>query len=374
MTARITDVRTALLRVPLDSPQDLPVGRWVDRRNLVVIVETSAGIRGTGEIWINFPAWGCEDRVAVVREVLRPLLVDEPLDDPRRLFRLMTEKTRPLARRWYAHGPVSHAIAGVDIAVWDAYARQDKVPLRDAIAGHPVGARVEVYASGIGPGPAGPAIEQAIADGHTRFKPRLISGPEIDRRQLRESREAAGDRILMADPAETYTSRSILEIWPDIVAADVDWLEEPFPTDEPAMYDELAGWTPRPRLALGESNYGLAGLKAMIDRFNPGVVQPDITKTGGISEGIEILKMVIASGREVVPHMLGGPIGFVASANLVAAIDQVRMVEMDIEPLATFGPMLGGMPAIVEGAIELPADPGHGATFNESDLGQWLST
>src|SRR5262245_11567788 len=126
---RITDVRALLLAVPLAQPTDLPTGRWQRRQNLIAIVETSAGISGVGEIWVNFPAWGCADRIAVLREVIRPLLVGETLDRPERLYEKMTRRLTPLASRWGAWGPVSHAAAGVDIALWDVAARRAGVPL-----------------------------------------------------------------------------------------------------------------------------------------------------------------------------------------------------------------------------------------------------
>lgn len=368
---KISDVRTILLRVPLDTPQNLPVGQWKDRVNLIVVVETSAGVRGFGEIWVNFPAWGCDDRISVVDHVLRPLLVGEPLDDPQRLYRLASRKIAPLARRWAAIGPVSHALAGVDIAIWDAFARLAGKPLRDVIRGSEAPISVDVYCSGIGPASPGPIIERGIVAGHTRFKIRLIQGADRDRIFLREARAAAGSCLLMADPSETYTLEGLEAIWDDIVAADLDFLEEPFATDEKAPYAAFRAKQPRPRLALGESNYGIRGIEALISEFSPEVVQPDITKTGGISEGIEIARLVIGAGLDFVPHMLAGPIGFMASANLVAAIDGACMVEMDCDPVSSFVPMLGGVPQVSDGRIKLPRSPGHGVVVDESTIAQW---
>ena len=216
------------------------------------------------------------------------------------------------------------------------------------------------------------AIEEAIRNGHNRFKLRLVQGPDPDRAVLHAARKAAGELELMADPGEIYSPTSLKEIWNDIGQAGISWLEEPFPTDEPEMYDEFRSWSPRPKLALGESSYGITGIKSLIDRFQPEVVQPDITKTGGISEGIQLARYTLEKGREFVPHMLAGPIGFLASANLVAGIDGAEMVEMDCAPVPTFGPMAGGVPEVANGEIRLGNEVGHGAVVDEAQLSDWI--
>ena len=66
MDARIEAVRCLLLRLPLPQPIDGPFGRLSARPNLIAVIETSAGVRGIGEIWANFPPWGPAERIAIV--------------------------------------------------------------------------------------------------------------------------------------------------------------------------------------------------------------------------------------------------------------------------------------------------------------------
>jgi D-galactarolactone cycloisomerase len=372
LDCRITDLRPLLLAVPLERPTDLPTGQWRQRLNLIVIIETSVGIRGIGEVWVNFPAWGCSDRIAVLREVIRPLLIGEIVDQPERLYRLLVRRLKPLASRWGAWGPVSHAIAGTDIALWDIAARAAGQPLRDFIAGSKRPSLVDVYSSGIGPAAPAPLIERAARDGHIRFKLRLVSGSEKDCRILREGREAAGDRPLMADPAETYDHVSIQAIWEDVVAARLDWLEEPFPVYDDRSYRAYRDLPQAPPLALGESNYGLDAFKRLIDEFAPKVVQPDITKTGGMTEGAEIARMIVERSCRFCPHMLAGPVGLVASANLFAAIDGAHLLEMDADPVPTYEPILGRQPFVENGRLALSDEPGLGISLDESTVSRWI--
>src|SRR6185436_2781538 len=229
---------------------------------------------------------------------------------------------------------------------------------RNFIAGQPRADRVEVYASQVGPDKPGPTIERAKIEGHTRFKMSLLLGPERDRIALREAREAAGDRPLMVDPAETYDSASVRAIWDDVVAARLDWLEEPFPVYDDKSYRAYPTLPNAPPLALGESNYGLESYKRLLDDYSPRVVQPDLTKTAGISEGREIAKLVMGQGRRLCLHILAGPVGLIASANFMAAIDGADILEMDVSPMPFYGAVLGAEPQVRDGWLELSRRPG----------------
>lgn len=368
----IKSVRPILLSVPLETPTDLPVGRWTSRPNLLVIVEASTGETGVGEIWVNFPTWGCADRIAGLDNYLTPMLVGESLDGPRRLHKKLWDGTRLLASRWAAPGPVSHAIAGVDIAIWDLMSKQAALPLRDFIAGQRCDSTVEAYASGIGPAPPAPLIEAAIGEGHTRFKLRMVGGPEKDSGLLREGRAAAGDRVLMADPGESYSFAQLDSISDDIVAADLMWMEEPFPVLNADQYRQYATATWGPDLALGESSYGPAEFRALLDGARPKYVQPDVTKTAGITQALEIPEVIRERGGTLCPHMLGGPVGLMASANFLAAVGDGFLQEVDADPVATFEPILGSRPVIEGGKLVLPDKPGLGVEIREKDLQEWI--
>lgn len=374
-TDTIRAVRPVLLRVPLERPIRGPFGTLEARPNLLAVVETGDGVRGFGEVWANFPPWGCRERVDLITEAIAPLLHGEPLDDPARLYRLLREKLRLLANQWGAPGPVHQALAGIDAALWDAHARSLGELLADVIRGAPAPRRVPVYGSGIGPTSPGPDIGRARAAGHVRFKLRISSGPEVDRETLRAGREAAGGAPLMADGNQRYDPVTLEALLPELTAARLDWLEEPFPVDDDAAY---RGWRAEGSpfagipLALGENRYGLAGITAAMDAHAPAVVQPDISKTGGISEGREIARAVVASGRRLCFHMFGGPIGLYTSAHLAAATDGADWLEMDANPNPLFATVVTVPPRVENGELLLPEGPGLGIELNESEIARWV--
>ena len=358
--ATIRSVRTVLVRLPLPRPLNGPFGRLDARHNLVVIVETSGGARGIGEVWSNFPPWGCGERKDIVEQLLAGILTGQTLDDPVRIYREMHRRARLLSLQWGAPGPAHQAIAGTDIAVWDAFAREAGKPLRQVLAGsgrRPPD-RVQVYASGIGPDDTVERIEAAREAGHSRFKIRIPFSIEVNRRMLHQAREAARDAPLMADGNQALTPESVEALASDMERARLGWLEEPFPVDEVRAYHEFGARSLIP-LAWGENARGMEEVQACID--SPAqVIQPDITKTLGLSEGLEIGRRVVAAGKRLCFHMYGGPLGVYASAELAAAIPGSDWLETDANPNPLYDRLVTVPPLIRNGELVLSDRPGLG--------------
>ncbi len=369
--ATIRSVEPIFLKLPLERPILSPFGRLDARPNLLVLVRASDGAEGLGEIWANFPPWGCGERIAIVRNVIAPMLVGETLDDPRRLYGLMHRRLRLLANQWGAPGPVHQAVAGVDIALWDAHARRAGKPLAHLLRDD--GAkpdRVEVYASGVAP----PHVEQTIASararGHTRFKIRVAFGEEKDRDTLAAARRAAPDAPIMADANQTMSRAYFRALLPALRDARLEFLEEPFPVDDTDAYREWPRDAGLP-LAFGENAQGLASLDEVIALAD--VVQPDITKTGGVSEGLEIGRRAVAVGRKLCLHMFGGAVGLYASAHVTAAIAGAHWLEMDANPNPLLDLTLEQKPAVEDGALLLPSGDGLGVTLAPGAVERWAA-
>lgn len=366
----ITDIRPLLLDVPTETAVKVPMGT-MQRKHLFMLVETSTGFLGLGETWGNFPAWGPTDRLDLLRHVVRPLLCGETLDDPRRLYAMMEARLRPIGNQWGALGPTHQIRAGVDIALWDAFARAQGQPLRRVLAGNEAVDTVEVYGSGIGPAPVLPLIEQAKRNGHMRFKLRLVTGEQDERRRLRDARDAVGNAPLMADASQSWTLERLHAMEPDLRRARLDWLEEPFLVDDEAPYTRARALDYMPPLALGENAYGVTGAQRMIEVFDAQVLQPDITKTGGISEGFPIGQAVVAAGRRLCFHIFGGPVGQLATAQLCAALPGCDWMEVDADLPPTFETMLGAPLTFEQGVMRLPPGPGIGIELDESAVARW---
>lgn len=356
----IAAVRILRHRWPLPKPRVFAFGLRTHRDALTVEVETSDGVLGWGEVWAQFPPWGPVERIEILRHAVRPLLEGETLDDPARLYRLMMARLRTMATQWGAKGPVHQAIAGADIALWDAHARTLARPLKDLLRGAPAPDRVPVYGSNVGPDAVSGLIPKARAAGHRRFKSKVSGDPDADRRTLEGGRAAAGPLPFMVDGNQRLTPDSLRGIADLLADAGLQWLEEPFPVDDDAAY---RGWPYLPELplALGENSQGEDGLGAMMEAYRPQVVQPDLTKTLGVTGGLAFGRRVVAEGRRLCFHMNGGPLGLYASAHVAAAIDGCDWVEMDCNPNPLFDDLTDAPPRVEEGDLLLPPGPGLGA-------------
>lgn len=368
----IIDVRGLLIRLPLETPLTGPFGVMEARHNLIAVVRTSGGIEGIGEIWANFPPWGCPERVAILEQVIAPWLKNQKLDDPAGLYRGLKERLRLLANQWGAPGPVHQALAGVDMALWDAHARHRGEPLSDVLAGKATSRKVPVYASGIGYGETTRLIRDAMDRGHSRFKVRTSCGPEGNRALLREAAEAVGDLPLMADANQTLSVADLRDLTDDIRAARLQWLEEPFPIDDDAAYRAWPVIDDLP-LALGENARGPDGIAAIMDVYDPAVVQPDITKTAGITEGLEIAHAVVARGKRLCFHMFGGAVGLYGSAHLAAAVEGADWLEMDANPNPLYEKTVNVPPRVERDELLLTGKAGLGIELNPGLDAKWVA-
>jgi L-alanine-DL-glutamate epimerase-like enolase superfamily enzyme len=355
----ITRLRVALVTAPLENPIVAPFGTVTTRHNILVRVETSDGAWGLGETWGNFPPWGCRDRVEILTHVVRPLLVGETLDDPARLYDRLARSMRPLANQLGAVGPFQQALAGADIALWDACARRAGLPLADFIRGAPAPREVDVYATNL-PITRPAAIEDMAAKGHTRFKFRVPPNDRLVLDGLREARTIAGSRPLMADATQSYSLDRLKPLAAPLAELSLDWLEEPFPADDMESYRAWTSERVRPPVALGENSYRGTGFERLLAEVDPEVLQPDITKTAGISEGQDICRRILAAGKRACLHMYGGPVGLHASAHLSAAVEGMSWLEMDSLPNPLFDRLLREAPVVRDGKLQLPPGPGIG--------------
>ena len=90
------------------------------------------------------------------------------------------------------------------------------------------------------------------------------------------------------------------------------------------------------------------------------VVQPDLAKWGGISRGLPLARRIRAAGLRYCPHFLGGGIGLLASAHLLAAAGGDGLLEIDANdnPLRTL--LMGPLERVAGGACRLGDEPGLG--------------
>ncbi len=359
LPARLRSVEALVYRVPLITPVKASFGVMPDRPAVFVRLEDEDGCFGFGETWCNFPSPGAEHRARLIAEILAPLLVGRDFSDPPALYAELTARTEVLAIQSAEYGPIAQAIAGIDIAAWDLASRRSGLPLWRALGG--TSPRMRAYASGINPTDPGKTIEAEYARGHRAFKLKVGFGRDLDLRNIAEVRKTAGpDAHFAIDANQAWNLATAIEIAPALAPFDLAWLEEPLRADVP-----WEDWRTLQRvcstpIAAGENVTGDAGFDRAIAQNILRFVQPDIAKWGGISGCLAVARKAIAAGATYCPHFLGGGIGLMASAHLLAGAGGDGLLEMDTNdnPLRAFveKPHL----TVREGMVQVPDGPGLG--------------
>ncbi len=381
---RLHSLTPYLYRVPLEQPVVTSFGTMRARWALWVCVRDEDGVEGWGEVWCNFPDSGALHRCRLLQEVFAPLLPALQGDDPALLSAQVAARTRILRLQSAEYGPLDQCAAGLDVAIWDLHARRLGQPLYavlhralhtsdpgQATAAPLASSRVRAYASGINPQGAGQTLERAAQAGHRAFKVKVGFGHDQDLRTLQDARAAAGDQWLAADANQGWTLEQASTFMPQLASFELAWMEEPLAADAPAAdWQALKVRAPMP-LAAGENINHLPAFESALQTWGLSVMQPDLAKWGGFTGCLEVVRLARHHGVMYCPHYLGGGIGLMASAHLLAASGQAGLLEMDINPNPLRSEVLAGALTPHEGWVRLPEGPGLGLDPDLASVQAW---
>lgn len=356
---RLKSLRARVYRAPIETPVTTSFGIMRDRPMVLVEVEDHDGHRGFGEVWCNFPQVGAEHRARLVESVLAPLALARPFDEASQLFRHLTAATEVLAIQSGEAGSFAQAIAGVDIAIWDLVACKQKLPLWRLVGGG--SPTIRVYASGLNPTSPEVLARRKHDEGYRAFKLKIGFGAERDLANLEAMRRELGSAVdTMVDANQGWSLADALDMAPRLEEFGLTWLEEPLRADQPwSNWQRLKSAATVP-LAAGENIYGAAAFDAALASDVLSVVQPDLAKWGGFSGCRPVAARIAVAGAVYCPHYLGGGIGLLASAHLLAGVGGPGPLEIDANdnPLRTL--LCGPLNDVRDGKATLTDRPGLG--------------
>jgi len=368
---KITEVEAIVLRQAVvdegiaDGSQD----------DLVIRISTDEGITGIGEVdsspelvraLVQAPS-----SHAVATSLRDALLGEDPLD-VERLWHKMYRSLIYFGRR----GIAIHAISGLDIALWDIKGKALGKPVFELL-GTPHRDRVRAYASRLMPETAA-EVTDAIAElrdqGFTAVKlgwGPLGKDPRQDIELAAAAKSAAGDGVeIMIDAGLGYVAdaKTAIEVARAYEQLDIYWLEEPFEPDEYEAYAELAD-TVDIRVTAGEQDATWWGFRELIDRAHVDVVQPDVTRCGGITETLRIAELARSRGIETVPHAWKSGIIKAASLHCNAVMPDGVWQEYCVAdtPINT-SLTRQRLPIEADGYVAVPTAPGLGVDLDEDVL------
>lgn len=356
---RIAKVEAFSFRVPISEPIKVAFGTFRDRPAVYVRVTDTDGAEGWGEAWCNWPAVGAEHRARLAAD-FGQRVVGQTFAAPGDVFRKLDTDLDVLVLQTGEVGPIAQALAGIDIAVWDLFARKRGVPLYRLLRNEAV-ARVPVYATGINPDGPEHFARARHAEGHRAFKLKIGFGEALDLRNVQALREALGpDAELMVDANQVLDMPAALRMAEALAPFGLRWLEEPLRVDRPASeWQRLAAASSTP-LAGGENMRGATLDDAAADGVLH-VIQPDITKWGGITGNAPVAAKAVAHGKSFCPHVFGGGVALLASLHLLAATGGDGTLEFDCHPNDARSLVVGSLLPVADGHVPVPTGPGLGA-------------
>ncbi|RXH01183.1 mandelate racemase/muconate lactonizing enzyme family protein [Bradyrhizobium vignae] len=367
----IRSIEAFCYRYPLATPVVTSFGKMLNRPAVFVRAVDEDGVEGWGESWSNFPAPGAEHRARLVNEVLAPGLVGRKFDSPAQAFETLTKGTEVLALQCGEPGPFAQAIAGIDLALWDLSARRQRSPLWRLLGAQ--SDTIRVYASGINPGGAAQTAEAALARGHRALKLKVGFGIETDLANLAALRGLVGAGMLASDANQGWSTAQALQMLPRLAEFDLRWLEEPIRADRPREEWRRLHAAAKMPIAGGENISSVEAFNDVLSEGVLGVVQPDIAKWGGLSLCAGLARDILEAGKTFCPHYLGGGLGLLASAHLLAGIGGDGWLEVDANDNPLRDLFCGSIVNVREGTVQLGEDPGLGIVPDLASIERYRS-
>ncbi len=361
LTLASVDVRPVVIR--LRRPVISKVGRF-DRWPLILIdLRTEEGVVGRSylEPYLERAARYIVPAIRDLAEArkgkrLRPL---RDFDEGRRALNLIGYE-----------GVAMIAVAGLDMAAWDALAKAAGVPLAQLLGGST--GEVPAYNSnglwlredvdGLG----GEAAELVAEGGFQGLKLRLgRERLEDDLDAIRRVREAVGSHVkLMVDFNQGLALGDALRRCHALDDQGLYWFEEPIAYNNLDGYAQLARELATP-IQLGENFYGPRELLRALQARAGDYVMPDLMRIGGVSGWLRAAPIAAAYGIEVSTHLYPE-----VSGHLMRVTETAHWLEWQ----DWANPILAEPFEVRNGQLVVPERPGCGIEWDEAAVKRFQVT
>jgi L-alanine-DL-glutamate epimerase-like enolase superfamily enzyme len=351
---RITQLDSQVLRIPLTRPTVLATedgGNRGDHVHLLIVqLDTDAGHRGLGFAYSYHG--GARAFKVLIEDDLSPLVVGEDPLDHERLGAKVYWRLQGIGRR----GLAAQAYSAVDLALWDLKGKVAGLALYKLLGGARESAPVYAADSGwlwMTPDEIVEASRPYLDQGMMGIKVRVGGpNPETDAERVTRVRESLGEDIWLAvDANQRYdygTALSMGHFFEEEMG--IDWFEEPISCEDIEGHARLAERLEVP-IAIGETLFGRDEFAAYLAHGAVDVLQPDVTRLGGLTQWLKVAALADQYHRPLAPHLLPE-----VGVHLACGLQAVRVVEY----MPWLFPAFVEPPAIVNGQIVPPKRPGLG--------------
>ncbi|EGM1627619.1 mandelate racemase/muconate lactonizing enzyme family protein [Salmonella enterica] len=368
---KIIDVNVIWLRVPkLDQACE-----WGEDA-VIVKITTDEGLVGYGESdscplviksFIETPASHSTCRG------LRDILIGKNPLEISLLWDEMFTGSEYMGRR----GAGIHAISAIDIALWDIAGQFYGVPVHTLLGGK-YREKIDAYGTFIPSDDDDESCEKALNLLSQGFRSIKFGGnnfgvnPANDYETVRRIRETVGNDIdIEIDLVGLWKNYSLAKKRYELLKDfNINWIEEPVPSDSLKCYRRLSETLPV-KITGGESLTSYSEFKQFIEEASPAIVQPDITRCGGISEIRKINQLAEFNGVSLVPHGFSTGILLHATIHFLASTRFGELIEYSQSNSPIYKYLVKNKIPVIDGKVTVPDKPGLGLELDNDFIKEY---
>ncbi len=335
----------------------------------VVEIETEKGVIGTATAGaFNGAAKSIIDMY--ILDLIKGQDVENHEGNWQRIYRTLI--------RFGRSGAAISALSAIDIAMWDAHAKELNQPVTQLLGGN-VQTRVPCYVSRLY---AMEDLDQLAdeakgyaAQGFTRVKQRFGFGPQDGYQGMKRNvdlirtvRNAVGPDVeIAADAYMGWDYGYAIEMYKRLREFNLSWIEEALMPQLVDRYAELRKTTPGQRWSHGEHSYTKWDFEDLINKSAADILQPDFNRAGGLTEARKICALAETAGLPVFPHSNEAhntAIIFSQSAAVCPVVEYFPNVTPDTGN-ELFWNLFTGYPEAKNGYLSISTKPGLGVELNQ---------
>jgi galactonate dehydratase len=346
---KITDIKTYLVNA---NPEDKKVAERPRGTNwLFVKVFTDDGVTGVGE------GGGWPKVTSIAIQELKHFVVGE---DPFEVERLWMKLHSVLHGHGVTGAVRGGALSAIDMALWDIKGKALHLPVYELLGGK-CRDKIRVYGHASTPAKA----QQLIEQGYTAFK--CPASVEV----IRQMRDAVGYTVEIGLHAHAqFTPSLAITVGKRAERYEPAFFEEPVQPENVNALAKVAEALDIP-IATGERFFNKWAFTELLDRNIVDILQPEITRLGGILEEKKLAALAEAHYVPLSPHDgSAGPIAEMANIHVVTSIP--NFIYLEHPPVADEPPWIStvvrGLIPESNGYIPVPTKPGLGIDLNEEEI------
>ncbi|MBY0146488.1 o-succinylbenzoate synthase [Neobacillus niacini] len=355
---RIAQIRLKVITMPLKSPFHTHLGKVIEREGIIIEVMDTDGVSGFGEGVAFSTPWYTEETVKtslhMLSDILIPLLMNNRIKHPEDAAILFKTVRRN-----------NMAKAGLEMAIWDLYAKRNSKSLSKIIGGtrEQVASGVVVAVDSLSN--ALKEIENYIGEGYQRVKVKI--SPQQDYSFLAGIRSHFPNLQIMADANSAYTLKD-LDRLKSLDDFNLLMIEQPLASDDIIQHSLLQKQLNTP-ICLDESIVSFEDAKNAVELGSCKIINIKAGRVGGIHEAKRIHDYCLDKGIEV---WCGGMIEFGISRahNIALASLPGFTIPGDISASNRFWDedIITPEVSIENGFVHVPDKPGIGFDINRNRL------